>query len=208
MLINNIDSGHIQFLIINQWALNGVFEIRWHWLNHSMKTQLNQNCNQFRIDYSKSNWSISNICIITYFATINLFVLMWCRIRPFAHRWGHGGWCKPSCIPIAIILTLIVLVVLLPLIEHNGKLPSKRTASTYICSDNCRYLFICLLIDLWVKLVCDIYSMLCFLLLLLLLFSSKIAQHSTSRKYTGGSRISSRKSNIFIDLRCVEYSIG
>lgn len=58
----------------------------------------------------------------------------------FNCRWGRGSWCKPSCIPITIILTLIVLVVLLPLIEHNEKLSPKRNSSPYICSDNCRYI--------------------------------------------------------------------
>ncbi|KAK4881376.1 hypothetical protein RN001_004695 [Aquatica leii] len=34
-------------------------------------------------------------------------------------RWGQKqAWCKPSCIPISIILILIFLVVLLPLLDH------------------------------------------------------------------------------------------
>ncbi|KAF4519232.1 hypothetical protein B566_EDAN009793 [Ephemera danica] len=33
-------------------------------------------------------------------------------------RW-HGGWCRPSCIPISVILVLIVLVVLLPLLDQK-----------------------------------------------------------------------------------------
>ncbi|XP_031342086.1 phospholipase D3-like isoform X2 [Photinus pyralis] len=34
-------------------------------------------------------------------------------------RWGQKqAWCKPSCIPISIILVLIFLVVLLPLLDH------------------------------------------------------------------------------------------
>nr|XP_034172549.1 5'-3' exonuclease PLD3-like isoform X3 [Osmia lignaria] len=34
-------------------------------------------------------------------------------------KWGGAqGWCKPSCIPITVILILIVLVVLLPLLDH------------------------------------------------------------------------------------------
>lgn len=56
-------------------------------------------------------------------------------------RWGHGGWCKPSCIPITVILTLIVLVVLLPLLEHNNDRNSsnaKGNSTPYVCSDTCR----------------------------------------------------------------------
>ncbi|XP_011499625.1 PREDICTED: phospholipase D3-like [Ceratosolen solmsi marchali] len=38
---------------------------------------------------------------------------------PLNHgRWGAQEWCKPSCIPITFILVLIVLVVLLPLLDH------------------------------------------------------------------------------------------
>ncbi|XP_054006536.1 5'-3' exonuclease PLD3-like isoform X1 [Hylaeus anthracinus] len=34
-------------------------------------------------------------------------------------KWGGAqGWCRPSCIPITVILILIVLVVLLPLLDH------------------------------------------------------------------------------------------
>ncbi|XP_076750929.1 5'-3' exonuclease PLD3 [Xylocopa sonorina] len=35
-------------------------------------------------------------------------------------KWGtvSRGWCRPSCIPITVILILIVLVVLLPLLDH------------------------------------------------------------------------------------------
>ncbi|KAJ6637074.1 5'-3' exonuclease PLD3, partial [Pseudolycoriella hygida] len=56
-------------------------------------------------------------------------------------RWGHGSWCKPSCIPITVILTLIVLVVLLPLLEHNNdknSLNAKGNSTPYVCSDTCR----------------------------------------------------------------------
>lgn len=54
-------------------------------------------------------------------------------------RWGKGSWCKPSCIPISIILVLIVLVVLLPLLDHHAtkSLPSSRLSS--VCPQSCRY---------------------------------------------------------------------
>ncbi|KAJ8688433.1 hypothetical protein QAD02_024228 [Eretmocerus hayati] len=40
---------------------------------------------------------------------------------PFDHgRWGQQDWCRPSYIPISIILVLIVLVVLLPLLNDNS----------------------------------------------------------------------------------------
>ncbi|OAD52164.1 Phospholipase D3 [Eufriesea mexicana] len=42
-------------------------------------------------------------------------------------KWGGAqGWCRPSCIPITVILILIVLVVLLPLLDHAA---DKYTAS-------------------------------------------------------------------------------
>ncbi|XP_017877883.1 phospholipase D3-like [Ceratina calcarata] len=41
---------------------------------------------------------------------------------PMTNKWrGSQGWCKPSCIPITIILILIVLVVLLPLLDHAAE---------------------------------------------------------------------------------------
>lgn len=40
--------------------------------------------------------------------------------EPLNHgRWGAQEWCRPSCIPITFILVLIVLVVLLPLLDHT-----------------------------------------------------------------------------------------
>lgn len=34
-------------------------------------------------------------------------------------RWGSkNGWCRPSCIPISVILILIFLVVLLPVLDQ------------------------------------------------------------------------------------------
>ncbi|XP_023247850.1 phospholipase D3-like [Copidosoma floridanum] len=40
---------------------------------------------------------------------------------PFDGRWGTQDWCRPSYIPISIILVLIVLVVLLPLLDNADK---------------------------------------------------------------------------------------
>jgi len=55
-------------------------------------------------------------------------------------RWGAQGWCRPSCIPITIILILIVLVVLLPLLDHAAdkyalNLTALNADST--CMDHC-----------------------------------------------------------------------
>lgn len=54
---------------------------------------------------------------------------------------GPRTWCKPSCIPISVILILIVLVVLLPLLDHanekhhsNAKLHSTLPACSDMCS--------------------------------------------------------------------------
>ncbi|XP_069687387.1 5'-3' exonuclease PLD3-like isoform X2 [Periplaneta americana] len=52
-------------------------------------------------------------------------------------RWGPRGWCKPSCIPITIILILIVLVVLLPLMEQKEVDFIKSTSVS--CPDTCRF---------------------------------------------------------------------
>uniref|UniRef100_A0A1L8DQ38 Putative phospholipase d3 n=1 Tax=Nyssomyia neivai TaxID=330878 RepID=A0A1L8DQ38_9DIPT len=51
--------------------------------------------------------------------------------------WGHNAWCKPSCIPISVILILIVLVVLLPLLDHSEKSGSRLNDSTFLCQDSC-----------------------------------------------------------------------
>lgn len=58
-------------------------------------------------------------------------------------RWGAQSWCRPSCIPITVILILIVLVVLLPLLDHAGdKHPSNSTGSgndsVVTCMDSCK----------------------------------------------------------------------
>ncbi|PSN30440.1 hypothetical protein C0J52_25520 [Blattella germanica] len=52
-------------------------------------------------------------------------------------RWGPRGWCKPSCIPITVILILIVLVVLLPLMEQKEIELAKSSSS--LCSQSCRF---------------------------------------------------------------------
>ncbi|XP_025837185.1 phospholipase D3 isoform X3 [Agrilus planipennis] len=55
-------------------------------------------------------------------------------------KWNKETWCKPSCIPITIILILIFLVVLLPLLDHAM---TKADHSTSIkpedlCRNSCR----------------------------------------------------------------------
>ncbi|KAL6427493.1 hypothetical protein ACFW04_008771 [Cataglyphis niger] len=55
-------------------------------------------------------------------------------------KWGAQNWCRPSCIPITIILILIVLVVLLPLLDHAAdKYTLNATAldSESTCMDHC-----------------------------------------------------------------------
>lgn len=57
------------------------------------------------------------------------------------YKWNNNGVvCKPSCIPIFFILTLIVLVVILPLLDsHNEKLIARNgTLLGWSCSDECR----------------------------------------------------------------------
>ncbi|XP_044014381.1 5'-3' exonuclease PLD3-like isoform X2 [Aphidius gifuensis] len=55
---------------------------------------------------------------------------------------GSHGWCRPSCIPITIILILIVLVVLLPLIDHqdqkNNNNNSSEFGSDFMCMNSCK----------------------------------------------------------------------
>ncbi|XP_011638332.1 phospholipase D3-like isoform X1 [Pogonomyrmex barbatus] len=54
------------------------------------------------------------------------------------YRWGAQSWCRPSCIPITIILILIVLVVLLPLLDHaTDKLNVTMIDSEMMCMDHC-----------------------------------------------------------------------
>ncbi|GAB1866559.1 Phospholipase D3 [Camponotus japonicus] len=55
-------------------------------------------------------------------------------------KWGAQSWCRPSCIPITIILILIVLVVLLPLLDHAAdKYALNATAldTESTCMDHC-----------------------------------------------------------------------
>ncbi|XP_046741298.1 5'-3' exonuclease PLD3-like isoform X2 [Diprion similis] len=57
-------------------------------------------------------------------------------------KWGAQGWCRPSCIPITVILILIVLVVLLPLLDHAGDKHSSNSTfgndSGATCMDSCK----------------------------------------------------------------------
>ncbi|XP_063987276.1 5'-3' exonuclease PLD3-like isoform X3 [Diachasmimorpha longicaudata] len=55
-------------------------------------------------------------------------------------KWGAQGWCRPSCIPISIILVLIVLVVLLPLLDHAEPkhLSNSRNDSEFMCMNSCK----------------------------------------------------------------------
>ncbi|XP_066584799.1 5'-3' exonuclease PLD3-like isoform X2 [Prorops nasuta] len=55
-------------------------------------------------------------------------------------KWGAQGWCRPSCIPITVILILIVLVVLLPLLDHVAEkyaLNATSADADMACMDNC-----------------------------------------------------------------------
>nr|XP_050851450.1 5'-3' exonuclease PLD3-like isoform X4 [Vespula vulgaris] len=55
-------------------------------------------------------------------------------------KWGAQGWCRPSCIPITVILILIVLVVLLPLLDHATDkfvLNSTSIDAELTCMDSC-----------------------------------------------------------------------
>jgi hypothetical protein len=76
------------------------------------------------------------------FRFINCMILkemnwsMW-LLEFICFRWGPRGWCKPSCIPITIILILIVLVVLLPLMEQ--KEVDHIKSSLISCPQTCRY---------------------------------------------------------------------
>lgn len=55
-------------------------------------------------------------------------------------KWGKQGWCRPSCIPISIILILIVLVVLLPLLDHAADKYSLNATALNLestCMEHC-----------------------------------------------------------------------
>ncbi|XP_077294521.1 5'-3' exonuclease PLD3-like isoform X2 [Arctopsyche grandis] len=53
---------------------------------------------------------------------------------------GSDGWCRPSCIPISIIMVLIVLVVLVPLLDHSNSVTTvmEKMDLPQTCSDQCR----------------------------------------------------------------------
>ncbi|XP_017799129.1 PREDICTED: phospholipase D3-like [Habropoda laboriosa] len=61
-------------------------------------------------------------------------------------KWGGAqGWCRPSCIPITVILILIVLVVLLPLLDHAAdKYAFNDTSFGFDsnCMDGCSLSFV------------------------------------------------------------------
>ncbi|XP_003393457.1 5'-3' exonuclease PLD3 isoform X1 [Bombus terrestris] len=61
-------------------------------------------------------------------------------------KWGGAqGWCRPSCIPITVILILIVLVVLLPLLDHAAdKYASNGTNFDFdtSCMNGCNLSFV------------------------------------------------------------------
>ncbi|EEC05947.1 hypothetical protein IscW_ISCW005140 [Ixodes scapularis] len=56
-----------------------------------------------------------------------------------------GGWFRPSCIPISVILVLIVLVVLFPLLGHSRDQSAshgafskcKQSCTPFDCLDSC-----------------------------------------------------------------------
>lgn len=55
-------------------------------------------------------------------------------------RWGRKrSWCRPSCIPISIILILIFLVVLLPLLDHTVEKAEQilNRLSAETCNNSC-----------------------------------------------------------------------
>ncbi|KAG7201489.1 hypothetical protein KM043_004248 [Ampulex compressa] len=60
-------------------------------------------------------------------------------------KWGAQGWCRPSCIPITVILILIVLVVLLPLLDHAADKYAPNATnfnSEFTCTDSCSVAFV------------------------------------------------------------------
>lgn len=52
-------------------------------------------------------------------------------------NWSVFKWCRPSCIPITMILILIVMVVLLPLLDHNEKHSDLRSRGNGLHKDVC-----------------------------------------------------------------------
>ena len=61
-------------------------------------------------------------------------------------KWGGAqGWCRPSCIPITVILILIVLVVLLPLLDHAADKYASNNSSYEFnpsCMNGCNFSFV------------------------------------------------------------------
>ncbi|XP_062546616.1 5'-3' exonuclease PLD3-like [Armigeres subalbatus] len=51
--------------------------------------------------------------------------------------WSIFKWCRPSCISITLIFILIVMVVLLPLLDHNEKLSNQRSHLNRLRNDVC-----------------------------------------------------------------------
>ncbi|XP_019533007.3 5'-3' exonuclease PLD3 [Aedes albopictus] len=51
--------------------------------------------------------------------------------------WSLFKRCRPSCIPITMILVLIVMVVLLPLLDHSDKLADQRSRVNRLRNDVC-----------------------------------------------------------------------
>lgn len=71
---------------------------------------------------------------------------LWDQSQMLAHQQRNvynktSVCCKPSCIPITFILILIVLVVLLPLLDHQNDKQVAKSNSTFggMCPDACRW---------------------------------------------------------------------
>ncbi|GJQ69236.1 hypothetical protein Trydic_g6385 [Trypoxylus dichotomus] len=60
---------------------------------------------------------------------------------PIRRSGSKRNWCKPSCIPISIILILIFLVVLLPLLDHAAEkaLQAINQINDNTCQQKCRF---------------------------------------------------------------------
>ncbi|KAI4457676.1 phospholipase d - related [Holotrichia oblita] len=60
---------------------------------------------------------------------------------PIRRASSKRNWCRPSCIPISIILILIFLVVLLPLLDHAAEkaLQAINQVNGNMCQQKCRF---------------------------------------------------------------------
>ncbi|KAK9721965.1 hypothetical protein QE152_g19913 [Popillia japonica] len=60
---------------------------------------------------------------------------------PIRRSGSKRNWCRPSCIPISIILILIFLVVLLPLLDHAAEkaLQAINKVNDNMCQQKCRF---------------------------------------------------------------------